>query len=54
METTPGSIADIILVGLVAAGGRVVSRNADQHGCYGFVVVAMPDGTEVKINIELD
>lgn len=54
METTPGSVAKIILAGLIAAGARVVAERADDIGRNGFVRVEMPDKTIVTIDIEID
>jgi hypothetical protein len=52
--TTPGSIADLIVTALYSEGGRVLVRNADDAWATGFVVVKMLDGTDVRVNIELD
>lgn len=54
METTPGTIADLILRPLLAAGGVLLARNADDRGAHGFVTVEMPDGEQVTIRIEMN
>jgi hypothetical protein len=52
--TTPGTVADAVTAALTAQGGRVVQRVADHHWSNGFVVIEMPDGTAVRVSIDLD
>lgn len=54
METTPGTVAQAITVGLVAAGARVEYSNADDRGRFGMLIATMPDGTSTTIKIELN
>lgn len=54
METTPRTIAAMIVDAAKNAGADVTTINADEHGRYGFVDFTMPDGTETRVRIELD
>lgn len=54
METTPRTIAALIIEAAKNAGADVTGINADEHGRFGFVDFTMPDGTTVRARIELD
>jgi hypothetical protein len=54
METTPGVVADMIRKAVEAEGGEVTYNNANGQGRFGFMVLRMPDNTEVTLKIELN
>ncbi len=54
METTPRAVADLIIAGARQVGADVRFINATDRGRHGFVDITMPDGTAVRIQIEID
>lgn len=54
METTPRTVADLIVAAARAAGASVTYVNADDQGRRGFVDISMPDGAAVRLQIEID
>lgn len=53
METTPGTVAQMIRKGAEAIGATVTYSNADDRGRFGTMHIRMPDGVTTTIKIEL-